>query len=433
MQPTLLLDHELAVTQSGYVVRALLTLAGQAPDDGAPPLALSIVLDRSGSMAGEKLAAARDAAATLVRRLRVQDVVSVVAYDDEVTTVAPPATGAAQASLPNDLLAIEPRGSTNLSGGWLRGHELLADWRRDHAPVEGADGGAGADGAMHRIVLLTDGQANVGITAPERLVGLCRVARAAGITTTTIGFGEGYDETLLRAMADAGGGNAYYIERPDQAAGVFAAELAGLHALCAQNVSVEVRPGAATELVAVHHRYPSVADDDGVRLEIGDVYAREPRALLCEFFVPGLAERPEVLVAEIVVRAVVLTAGGGVERQEVRVPVSSPLTAAGRREPTVRREMLLVEAARAREAAVEASARGDYAAGREALASVSAMLCAAPLDERDAGVGEEAADLAAMASLFEEGQVSAADVKYLGQRAYEAQRKKRGGVRRGPA
>lgn len=415
MQPSLLLDHELAVSQDGYVVRALLKLEGRVPDAGARvPLNLSLVLDRSGSMAGEKLAAAREAAALAVRRLRPEDVVSVVAYDDEVITVAPPATGAEQGALPAELLAIPAGGMTNLSGGWLRGHELVAEARR-------AAGGAG-EGGMHRILLLTDGCANVGITDPKLLVGLCQKARLAGITTTTIGFGADYDEHLLRAMADAGGGGAYYIERPDQAPGVFEEELAGLLSLAAQNVTVEVRPSPAVQLVAVHHRYPETVLPEGVRLDVGDVYAREPKSLLVEFFVPGLEGGAAVAIADVVVQAYVLTAAGGLERQEVRFPIAAPLDRAGRREPEVRRELLLLEAARAREAALEARERGDYEAGRAALASMAPML--AEVADGDAVLREEMEDLETMARQFEEGTVSAADAKYLGQAVYNAHRKK---------
>src|SRR5690349_20098470 len=127
MQHTVLVDYELAVAQQGFIVRALLKLAGTAPTpNNRIPLNLSIVLDRSGSMAGDKLAAARDAAAMLVQRLHPDDTVSIVAYDDDVTTVAEPATGATQASLSQQIRSIEPGGSTNLSGGWLRGRELVA-------------------------------------------------------------------------------------------------------------------------------------------------------------------------------------------------------------------------------------------------------------------------------------------------------------------
>src|SRR5678815_1496774 len=169
MHHTVLVDYELVVAQQGFIVRALLKLEGKAPTpDNRIPLNLSVVLDRSDSMAGDKLAAARDAAAMLVQRLHPTDTVSVVAYDDEVITVAEPATGETQATLPNQIQHIQAGGSTNLSGGWLRGRELVARLKRE--------------GGVNRIVLLTDGLANAGITEPDKLLGLCRNACGSGIT-----------------------------------------------------------------------------------------------------------------------------------------------------------------------------------------------------------------------------------------------------------
>jgi Ca-activated chloride channel homolog len=120
MKTGILIDH--GPVDGGRVVRVLLKVEAEAPAHADRlPLNLSLVLDRSGSMHGEKLEAARAAAALLVRRLAPEDLVSVVAYDDAVHTVAEPAKGAAQATLPRQIEQIETGGSTNLSGGWLRG------------------------------------------------------------------------------------------------------------------------------------------------------------------------------------------------------------------------------------------------------------------------------------------------------------------------
>ena len=193
MKTSVVLDYHLASGRVGYVVRALLKFEG---DSAIPaehiPLNLSVVLDRSGSMSGPKLVYARRAAADLVRRLRPEDVVSVVAYDDQVTTVAQPHTGDAQSDLPAEIEGIEVGGSTNLSGGWLRGRELVS-----------CDRAASSKNGVNRVLLMTDGLANVGITNPEQLVGLCKNALEAGVTTSTIGFGDDYDEELLRGSCRA--------------------------------------------------------------------------------------------------------------------------------------------------------------------------------------------------------------------------------------
>jgi Ca-activated chloride channel family protein len=418
MHHTVLVDYELAVAQQGFIVRALLKLHGNAPTpDNRIPLNLSIVLDRSGSMAGGKLAAARDAAAMLVQRLHPDDTVSVVAYDDDVTTVAEPATGARQSGLSKQIQSIETGGSTNLSGGWLRARELVARGKRE--------------GGVNRVVLLTDGLANVGITKPDQLLGLCRTACGAGITTTTIGFGADYDEKLLRGMADAGGANTWYIERADQAADVFTEELEGLLTLCAQTVSVEIRPSPAVTLTAIRHQYPTTTLGTGAaRLEIGDVYAREPKSVLVEFFVPALLDQNgdagDVRVAELVVTAHVLTEAGGVERQEIAFPVVTRLTAAGHAEPEVRREVLLLDAAKAREDALRLRDEGDLGGAASILRCMSAAIAAAPVDgEVGDELREQALDLEDMAGRFVAEEVSEEDAKYLAQRAYNAHRGKR--------
>jgi Ca-activated chloride channel homolog len=404
MNTSILLDHE-PIT-GGRIVRALLRIEAEAPTRADRlPLNLSLVLDRSGSMHGEKLDAARRAAALLVRRLAPTDVVSVVAYDDQVHTVARPAAGAEQANLPKEIEAIEPGGSTNLSGGWLRGRELTAEGRLDQG--------------VNRVILLTDGLANVGIQDPQQLMGLTAAGRKAGITTTTIGFGEDYDERLLRGMADAGGGNMYYIENADQAAAIFGDELQGLLDLGAQNVAVVVQPGPATELVAVHHDYPSASTAGGLRLELGDIYAREPKPLLVELLVRDDVA-PELLALTFTISGDVLLADGGVERSVMTLPVSVAASEGARVEPEVRREMLLLAAAKARREALERRAEGDFDGAAGALRSARGMLHESALFDADGELQEEAADLDVMAASFDAQQVTAADQKYLYQRSYSS-------------
>jgi len=416
MKTTVLLDHE-PVADGGWMVHVLLRLEGEAPASrDRVPLNLSLVLDRSGSMHGEKLHAARQAAAMLVRRLSPDDTVSVVAFDDGVDVVAPPATGQDQEHLPGLIASIGLGGSTNLSGGWLRGRDLVADHLRE--------------GGVNRVILLTDGRANVGLTDPGRLVGLCQGAAGSGVSTTTIGFGGDFDEDLLKGMADAGRGGTYYVETVDQASGIFEEELEGLLSIAAQNVRVTVRPGADADSVKVLHEYPSHAGGDVLTLEVGDLYAREPRRVLMAFLVPpgrGEAGR-DADVAHLAVTAHVVTAGGGVELQEITIPVTLSPVEGGRAEPEVRREILLVEAARLRREALEARDRGDFTSAASALRSYRAS--AGSMADQDLVVGEELRDLEAMAMSFDDRHLSQADVKSMKQRMYSAHRSRRESLHR---
>ena len=415
MKTTVLLDHE-PVADGGWMVHALLRLEGEAPENrDRVPLNLSLVLDRSGSMEGDKIRAARRAAAMLVRRLAPADTVSVVAFDDTVQVVAKPATGDAQELLPQLIEAMECGAATNLSGGWLRGRDLVADNLRE--------------GGVNRVLLLTDGRANVGLTEPGQLIGLCRAGTEKGIATTTIGFGQDYDEDLLRAMADAGRGGAYYIEKVDQASGIFEEELEGLLSIAAQNVRVTVEPGADAGSVKVLHDYPSHAEGDTLTLEVGDLYAREPRRILMAFLVPPEAgAKGEADVARLTVRAHVITGKGGIELQEITLPVTLSPEEGGSVEPEVRKEILLVEAARVRREALEARERGDYASALDTLRSYGHAVVASGLE--DADVVEEARDLQGMVQAFEDQRVSEADVKYMKQRAYSRSRSRGESVKR---
>lgn len=408
MKTSLLLDHE-PVADGGFLVHALLRVEGTAPeDDRRTPLNLALVLDRSGSMAGEKLHAAREAAVRLVRRLAPSDVVSVVAYDSDVVTVAPPATGETQEDLVARIRSIGPAGRTNLSGGWLRGCELLRRNLRE-------------DG-VNRVLLLTDGLANEGVTDPDRLVALIGSAARDGTSTTTIGFGRGYDEDLLRALADAGRGGTYYIERADQAGGIFEEKLEGLLSLSAQNLEVLIHPDRHADAAKVLHGYPQRAEGDVLTLDVGDLYAREPRKVLMEFLVPPDVP-DEAWVATVTVRAHVLQPDGGVELRTVDLPITFHPVEGGTVEPEVRREVLLVAAARAREEALEARDRGDWEEARDTLREVVERGRALAADDEE--LAEELRDLERTAERFEVREVSSADVKYMKQRSYSTERSRR--------
>jgi Ca-activated chloride channel family protein len=239
-----------------------------------------VVVDRSGSMAGPKLEVAKECAAFLVRRLAPGDRLAVVAYDESVELVVPFGTIDRQAALAA-VGGIREGGSTNLSGGWLLGLEQLR-----HAPGDGP----------RRILLLSDGQANVGIVDREELARLAASAATNGVGTTTIGFGEGFDEELMTGMADAGQGRGYYAASPEEAPGIFAEEFEGLLALVAQNVGVEIRPSGAVEMIGVLNDHPTVTTPGGVLIQLGDAFADETRRVVFTLRIPNLEVVEEVLV-----------------------------------------------------------------------------------------------------------------------------------------
>src|SRR5215203_1180881 len=126
MHTSIRLDQNLLAVDGEHDVHAMLELSAPEPAESAdrPPLRLALVLDRSGSMAGEKLAVAKRSAAWLVGRLRAQDELALVAYDDRVRLLSPLAP-VERAQLEAAIARLAPGGSTNLSGGWMRALEQV--------------------------------------------------------------------------------------------------------------------------------------------------------------------------------------------------------------------------------------------------------------------------------------------------------------------
>jgi Ca-activated chloride channel family protein len=404
------LEHSVLAVEQEHELHAMVELSAPELADMAvrPPLRLALVLDRSGSMAGPKIAVARRCARWLSERLRPADELALVAFDGHVRLLAPRASVDAS-RLRAAIASIGPGGQTNLSGGWLRGLGELID--------------ASADGPR-KILLLTDGLANEGITDRDDLVGMARRARLEGVSTSTVGFGEGFDEDLLRDMADAGGGNTHFAATPDDAPGIFERELEGLTRVVAHNVTLDVRPGPAVELLGVLNDYPSLAVEGGAQIELGDAYAGERRRVVLKLRVPHLAALGPCVVAELVLRYT--SVGETIEQRTTTIPVianavSAAEAATVRPDAEVREEVLVLRSARVRDDAIRLADEGRF---EEALHAVEAT--ATDLERN--GLVAEAAELRIAGTSLR--RYDALSRKTLSHRSWEL--KRRGGQTQGP-
>ena len=228
------------------------------------PIAFSLVLDRSGSMQGAPLAAAIRAAKTVVQNLRREDWFSLVTFDENAEVVIPIGPVLTKQHALRRIEDIRPGGSTNLTGGWMLGRDALRS-----APA----------GTVRRQLLLTDGLLNFGIVEPPHVKQIVTDGlERDGIRTSTLGFGDGYDEDLLAGLAKATNGAFYDANNPDKLPAIFAAELDGLQQIAIQNLRLRFKSIDFADSCKSLGGYNEIKLPDG-RLEypIGDLMADEDR------------------------------------------------------------------------------------------------------------------------------------------------------------
>jgi Ca-activated chloride channel family protein len=316
-----------------------------------PPVNLGFVIDRSGSMSGQKLELAKRAVLEAIERLDDRDRFSVVAYDDEVRIVVErtDANQRARREAIDRLRDLGPGGSTNLSGGWFAGCEQVAA-RQD---VD----------AINRVLLLTDGLANVGITDIGELGKHAGELRARGITTTTFGIGSDFDEVLLQSMADAGGGHFYYIADAAQIRDHIASEVGETLEVVARGVALEITPADGVRIEAVSPHPVSTGSRPVV--SVGDLVADQVVEVVLRLTFPygDLGRETRVMFGF-----------DGPSERLVWTYADDGTNDAQPRDREVDRAVARQFAARARQEAVQKNRGGDYIHARWALDATAARI-----------------------------------------------------------
>ena len=240
------------------------------------PLNLSLVIDRSGSMDGEKLEYVKKAAAHVVDLLSEKDRVAVVIYDDTVELIVPSTfmTDANKKEAKRQIVSIRSGGSTFLFGGWLKGCEQVAE--------------AATDKTFNRTLLLTDGLANVGVTSIGELSEHAQGLFRRGVSTSCFGVGLGYDEHLLEAMASNGGGNFHFLETINAIPLVFEREFLELISVSMRDTEVSLQiPGDVKVDVSGGYQFKRSADK--LKVTLGSLVVGKPCSLFLKLtFKEGL-------------------------------------------------------------------------------------------------------------------------------------------------
>lgn len=244
------------------------------------PLNISLVLDRSGSMAGDKIANAKRAAKFVIDQLGPEDMLSIVNYDNVVEVTSRQQYVRNKESLKRLVDGISDRGGTNLTAGMLEGFRQVQSMKRE--------------GYINRVLLLTDGLANEGITNPTEIKALVRRQyQQAGIALSTFGLGAGYNEDLLTAMAEVGGANYYFIENARGISGIFNKELKGLLSVMAKDAVVSISLPAGTMCDKVYG-YPFDVVDGKITIRLNDIYANDEKGVVIKLLSNRVSEGLEI-------------------------------------------------------------------------------------------------------------------------------------------
>lgn len=280
--------HPLVLADQRSTSYLKVALTGQSLDSSAQRTGVNvaIVIDRSGSMSGQKIQQAREAAVLAVNRLSRNDIVSVVTYDHLVNVVVPATKLTDPSSVINAIRQIQTGGNTALFAGVAKGADEVRKFRDA--------------GWVNRVVLISDGLANVGPSSPSTLGELGASLIREGISVTTIGLGGGYNEDLMSQLARQSDGNHYYAERASDLRTVFSHEFGDLTSVVAKDLRIQIDCGEGVRPVRVLGRDAWITGSR-VTAKLSQLYAAQEKYVMLEIELPARSVGQSIDVASVTV------------------------------------------------------------------------------------------------------------------------------------
>ena len=353
--------------------------ARKSEDTRRSPMNLAIVLDRSGSMEGAKLEKARQAAAMAVDKLNDDDIFSLVTYDTETDLLIPPervGNHDHREDIKARIHRIQSGGSTALHAGVVLGAKQV---RRFFDKER-----------VNRVILLSDGLANVGPSSTSELARLGHELRNDGISVSTIGLGDDYNEDLMTALAEASHANYYYVKDAEKLPGIFAEELGAARSLLARSIVIRIEAPDGVRLKEIIGRPDIECHDRVAEIKMPELFGSEKRRFLVRCLAEGkTADTLEPAAVELKY-ATIAGAQAPAQRQAVKVVFTDDEKKA---EASIRaevaREHSVVENRVAKETAVKLADEGRAKDAAALLRSQAAKNAAAPKEAQVPGVAQE--------------------------------------------
>ena len=325
------------------------------------PVNIAVVLDRSGSMAGDKIVKAREAAQMVVDRLSPDDIVSIVAFNHVVTVLVPATKVGDRAGIRGQIDRLFASGTTALFAGVSKGsYEVRKFLDRNR---------------VNRVILMSDGQANVGPSSVGELADLGRSLGREGISVTTVGLGDGYNEDLMVALARMSDGNHGFAATAADLARIFNSELGDVTSVVAREVTVRIRCAPGVRPLRVLGRQAEIGAREVVA-SLAQVYANQEKYVLVEVEVPASAVGGDRDLADISVSWVdPLSKSRGDAAGNARITYSDrPALVEARRDRGVTEATVELIASENNEAAVHLRDQGKTEEARQALRANAAYL-----------------------------------------------------------
>lgn len=267
------LDVRWGAMRTNQAVRTAYLQVGMATKrevdlENVQPLNLSFVIDCSGSMEGDRIANVKRSLLTAIKKLRKSDRVSIVTFSDEAEVIYASHLVDDLKSLELAIEGVHTTGSTNLCAGLMLGYDQV----RLHFD----------DRHNNRVIVLTDGIANAGVTDSEEIVRKSKTFHNNGITLSTIGLGENFNETLLRQLARSGNGLIHFVADDKDIKKVFVEELDGLLSGVARDVSLTIDLPKGLEIDHIYGYSPKLQTSQ-LRFDLDPLNSGTTQVILIRF------------------------------------------------------------------------------------------------------------------------------------------------------
>ena len=254
-------------------------------DERRLPVNIGLVIDRSGSMEDDnKIGKAREAAQMALSRLDKNDIGSVVAFNHEVDVLLPATRITNKEQIDRAIGKLVADGNTALYAGTKQGIEEVAKFI--------------AKDKVNRVILISDGLANVGPSEPEEVAALGRKAAAKGITISTIGLGLGYNEDLMSKLAYSSDGDHVFVERSEDLAGIFDKEFGNVLSVVAQELVIKIHCDHGFKPIRAIGREADISGSD-VTVRLNQLYGGQQKYVVIELSPPSDASLGERSVANV--------------------------------------------------------------------------------------------------------------------------------------